>query len=134
MKAVILSVILILTSFFSQGQNLIGYAEKEIEKYMKENRQDLGQEIVSNSKFSYLKYSDSEDTQTLLFFLGSDSICKSIKLICDIRVKTEKVKEFNSIYKPYGENKWIDTRNGKNYLIEIRNDQWSYNIIIEPLK
>jgi len=134
MKTVILSVILILTSFFSQGQNLIGYAEKEIQKFMKENRQDMGKEIVSNSKFSYLKYSDSEDTQTLLFFLDSDSICKSIKLICDIRVKTEKVKEFNSIYKPYGENKWIDTHNGKNYLIEIRNDQWSYNIIIEPVK
>ena len=134
MKTVILSVILILTSFFSQGQNLIGYAEKEIQKFMKENRQDMGKEIVSNSKFSYLKYSDSEDTQTLLFFLDSDSICKSIKLICDIRVKTEKVKEFNSIYKPYGENKWIDIRDGKNYLVEIRNDQWSYNIIIKPVK
>jgi hypothetical protein len=134
MKTVILSVVLISTTYFSFGQNLVGYHGKEIEKYMKENCQEMIQEIVSNSKFSYLKYSDSEDTQTVLFFLDGDSICKSIKIICDIRVKTEKVKEFNSIYKANGENKWIDTRDGKNYLIEIRNEQWSYNIIIEPVK
>jgi hypothetical protein len=134
MKTVLLSLILIFTCYFSFGQNLVGYQGKEIKKYMKENCQDMSQENVSNSKFSYLKYSDTEDSQTLLFFLDCDSICKSIKMICDIRVKTEKVKEFNSIYKIYSENKWIDTRNGKNYLIEIRNEQWSYNIIIEPFK
>jgi hypothetical protein len=49
-------------------------------------------------------------------------------------VKSEKVKEFNSIYKIIGENKWIDKRDGKDYLIEVSDEQWSSIIIIEPAK
>jgi hypothetical protein len=116
------------------GQNLIGYTDKEIRKYMKENRTEMNFNNVTNSKFNYLKYSDNSDNQTLLFFLDPDSVCKSVRLICDLSVKSEKVKEFNSIYKTSGENKWIDNREGRNYLIEIIDGKWSCIINIEPDK
>ena len=89
---------------------------------------------VVNDKFSYLKYSDSADSQTLLFFLNQDSICKSVKMICDLNVKAEKEKEFNAIYKTNGENQWIDKRDGKDYFVMIRSEKWSCIITIEPTK
>ncbi len=89
---------------------------------------------VTNSKFKYLKYSDSSDSQTLLFFLNPDSVCKSVRMICDVSIKAEKVKEFDLIYKKSCENSWIDKRDGKDYLIEIRDEKWSCIITIEPYK
>ena len=53
---------------------------------------------VVNSKFRYLKYSDNSENQTLLFFLNPDSVCKSVRMICDMSMKTRKIKEFNSHY------------------------------------
>ena len=123
-----------LTGTGSYGQNLIGFNGKEIQQYMKENRKDMSYEKVTNSSFKYLKYSDSDNSQTILFFLNNDSICKSIRLICTPGLKAEKKKEFNSIYKKSGENKWVDNRDGKDYLIKVRDEEWSCIITIEPGK
>jgi hypothetical protein len=134
MKNIILFSIFILACFITYGQNLIGYNGKEIQKYMKENRKDLSSEKVTNNFFKYLKYSDSSDSQTLLFFLNHDSVCKSVRMICNFSAKAEKVKEFNSMYNKSGENRWIDTRAGKDYLIEIKDERWSCIVTIVPDK
>ncbi|MCX6327219.1 MAG: hypothetical protein NT144_11305 [Bacteroidia bacterium] len=131
MKIITLFAILIQTGICAYGQNLIGYNDKEIRKYMKENRAEMNFNKVTNSKFKYLKYSDNSDSQTMLFFLDRDSVCKSVRLICDLSVKADKVKEFNSIYKTSGENRWIDKREGKDYMVEIVDGKWSCIITIE---
>jgi hypothetical protein len=117
-----------------EGQNLVGYSGKDIQRYMKENRRDMNLENVTNSKFKYLKYSDNYDDQTLLFFLNDDSLCVSIRQIFSKNMKSEKVKEFNSIYKTSGVNSWIDHRDGKDYNIKLKDDEWSFSVIIEPEK
>jgi hypothetical protein len=134
MRIVSLFAGLLLTGYFTYGQNLVGFNSKEIQKYMKENRLDMNVEKVTNNRFKYLKYSNNSDSQTLLFFFTNDSICKSVRLICDQRIKAEKVKEFDSIYKKIGKNRWIENRNGKNYHIEIREEEWSCIVTIEPDK
>lgn len=134
MKIFTLFAILILTVICSYGQNLIGYNDKEIKKYMKENRGEMNFDNVTNKKFKYLKYSDRSDSQTLLFFLNPDSVCKSVRMICDVSIKEEKVKEFNFIYKKSGENRWIDKRDGNDYLVEIRDEKWYCIITLEPGK
>jgi len=58
----------------------------------------------------------------------------SERLICDLSVKVEKIKEFDSIYRKSGENRWIENRDGKNYLIEIKDEKWSCVITIEADK
>ncbi len=131
--------VILLLSLFSfscllSGQNLIGFKDFEIRRFMKENKGDMNINKVNNYSFNYLKYTDNSDSQTLLFFLTTDSVCRSIRIICDSIVKTEKVKEYNSLYKKKGENIWVDTRNGKDYLIEIRDEQWCSVITIEPFK
>jgi adenosylmethionine-8-amino-7-oxononanoate aminotransferase len=134
MKIITLSAALILTSIYAQSQNLIGYNPKEIQKYMKENHREMNYNNVVNSKFSYLKYSDNLDNQTMLFFLNPDSVCRSVRIICDFSMKSQKIKELNSQYVKNGENKWIDRRDGKEYLIEIMEGKWSCVISIENKK
>jgi hypothetical protein len=134
MKIVTLSAVFILTCICAQSQNLIGYKEKDIVQYMKVNRSEMNFNNVVNSKFSYLKYSDNQDNQTVLFFLNPDSVCRSVRIICNATMKAEKEKEFNSRYIKKGENRWIDKRDGKDYLIEVNDGQWSCVISIEPYK
>jgi hypothetical protein len=132
MKFITLFTVVTLTGICAYGQNLIGLNDREIRKYMKEYRSEMSFNNVTNNKFLYLKYSDSSDSQTLLFFLNPDSVCRSIRMICDVSVKAEKVKEFDSIYKKSSENRWIDNKEGKDYLIEIRDEMWSCIITIKP--
>ncbi len=134
MKIISLLAFIIVMGSVSYGQNLIGYNDYEIRKLMKENKRDMNFEKVINNKFIYLKYSDNSDSQTILFFLSPDSVCKNVRIICDKGIKAEKVKEFNQLYKKNGDNKWIDRKGRKDYLIEIKDEKWSTVITIEPGK
>lgn len=134
MKIIALLAFFFVTGSVTSGQNLIGYKNDEIRKFMKENNRNMNFVKVTNDKFLYLKYSDNSDSQTLLFFLSPDSVCKSIRIICDQGSKKDKVKQFNTLYKKSGENKWIDRRGGKDYLVEIKDEKWSSIITIEPFK
>jgi hypothetical protein len=113
------------------GQNLIGYSEKDIRQYMAENQKSMiFQNFINNSTFKYLKYSDRAESQTLLFFLNEQLVCKSIRVVCDKSLKTEKIKECNSLYKKTNNNQWSETKNGKSYLIELKEEEWSFNVTI----
>ena len=101
---------------------------------MKENRKDMHFNTVKNSRFSYLKYSDNSESQTILFFLTPDSICKGVRVICDNSMKPEKIRELNDSYKKIADDKWIDHHDGKNYLIKFKDEEWSCSITIEPEK
>lgn len=134
MKIIQLSAVFILLSIFAQSQNLIGSDEQEIRKYMKDNLKEMNYNNVINSQFKYLKYSDNSDNQTILFFLNNDSVCKDVRIICDVSMKPKKVKEFNAKYDKDGDNKWIEKKNGKEYIIEIVDGMWSCVISIKPKK
>jgi len=122
------------TGSIVSGQNLIGYKDPDIRKFMKENRKDMNIDKVTNSKFNYLKYSDNHESQTVLFFLNADSVCNSIRMICDEPTKAQKIKEFNEKYKSTGINKWIDSRAGKDYIIRVEDEPWSSIITIQAAK
>lgn len=134
MKIITLSAALMFTCIYAHSQNLIGYNPKEIQKYVKENHSEMNYNNVVNSKFSYLKYSDNSENETMLFFLNPDSICRSVRIICDVTMKSRKVKELNSQYIKSGANKWIDKRAGKEYLIELMEGKWTCVISINSEK
>ncbi len=129
----VLSTLLFLISVNLNGQNLIGYSEQEIRKYMTENKKDMSyQNFVNNTTFKYLKYVDTDETQTLLFFLTGKSVCKSVRLVCDKSLKTKKLKECDGLYTRTGNDQWTETKNGKKYLIELREEDYTFNITIKP--
>jgi hypothetical protein len=134
MKIISILSFLIIMGSVSYGQNLIGYNDYEIRKFMKDNKREMNFDKVMNNKFIYLKYSDNSDSQTILFFLSPDSVCKNVRIICERGMITDKVKEYDKLYKKNGNNKWIDRHGGKDYLIEIKDEKWSCVITIEPGK
>lgn len=96
---------------------------------MRDNQKNMDfQKFTNNSTFKYLKYVDRDDSQTLLFFLTADSVCKSIRLICDKSLKNLKTKEFDNIYKKGGENVWTEIKDGKRYIIELKDEDFSLSI------
>jgi len=111
------------------GQNLVGYNAKEIRQHMKDKQKEfIFQNMIMNNTFKYLKYQNRNETQTLLFFLTSDSICKMIRLISDKSMVQEKINELNSKYSRSGNNLWNETRDGKKYKIELKDEEWSFNV------
>ncbi len=116
------------------GQNLIGSNDREIRRYMKDNHREMNLNNVTNDRFYYLKYSDNSDSQTLLFFLNRDSVCQSVRMICTPELKKGRESEFNMIYRKTGNNSWIDRKDGKDYLIRMRDEEWACVITIEPDK
>ncbi|HOU95121.1 MAG TPA: hypothetical protein PLN06_00660 [Bacteroidales bacterium] len=132
-KAFIIIITGCLIVFFpAKGQpNLIGYHEREVRNYMKVNQKDMVlQGLTFNNTFRYLKYTDRGQTQTLFFFLSADSVCRSIRLLCDKNLKDNKIAELNSKYKPIGNNQWEDERNGQKYSVELKDEEWTLNISI----
>jgi hypothetical protein len=98
---------------------------------MREKYTDMNfQNFINNNTFRYLKYSDSDDTQTLLFFLNADSVCKGVRLIFDKNLKDRKIKELDANYKKNGENGWCETKNGKNYNIDLKEEEWTCSLTI----
>jgi hypothetical protein len=134
MKKITLFVSFILFCVIAQSQNLIGLNGKEIREYMKANYNEMNYNKVVNYKYQYLKYSDNSENQTILFFLGRDSICKEVRVTCDTGLKQQKLKELDSRYKKSSENSWIEKRNGKNYNINMKEGKWSLVISIEAEK
>lgn len=132
MRKFALSFILTYIVIGLSGQNLIGFTGNEIMKYMNRNEKDMNYNRVSNSSYKYLKYTDNSDTETILFFLNNDSVCYSIRMICDLGKKVEKVKQFDKVYRKTGNNQWTDRRNGKNYHVVLKDEEWSSIITIEP--
>jgi hypothetical protein len=101
---------------------------------MKKNYCDMNYNTVINNNYNYLKYSDNLENQTVLFFLAPDSVCRNVRIICDMSIKSQKLKELNSKYLKSGENIWIDKQEGKEYLIEMTDGKWSCVISIETKK
>ena len=136
MKTILVSVIIgFLVSFNLNGQNLIGYSEKDVRQYMADNQKEMTfQNFINNSTFKYLKYSNKDETLTLLFFLNEQSVCKSVRRVCDKSLRAQEIKELNSKYKKKGNNLWAETKNGKNYLIELKEEEWSFNITIKLIE
>jgi hypothetical protein len=134
MRFFALTAFLLLIFHCASAQNLIGHKGSEIKKYMRENNKEMSLNNVTNDKFIYLKYTDNSDSNTTLFFMNKDSICKSIRIICDDNVKVQKRKEFDQLYKKKDENHWIEMKGGKEFLIEVKDGKWSNEITIEQVK
>jgi len=134
MKITTFSALLLFMCIHVQAQNLIGFNQKEIREYMKVHCSEMSYNNVVNEKFKYLKYSDNQDNQTLLFFLDPDSVCRYMRLICDRGLKPEKIKELDAMYTKSGDNKWIEKRDGKEYLIQVMDEKWSFIVTIEQKK
>lgn len=134
MRIVLTLILYLLAACSGLAQNLVGLSSSEIRDYMKTNHSNMNYNQVVNSKFSYLKYTDNDETVTMLFFLDDKSVCRSIRSVYDLSLKEKKLKELDSLYKRNGDNKWIHIRNGITYLVTMKVEKWACTVTIEPEK
>jgi hypothetical protein len=125
---------LMISGSMVSGQNLIGYNYKEIRNYMKEKMNDMSMSKVRNSVYSYLKYSDFAETQTILFFLTPDSLCSGVKVIFSSDMLSEKRKELDSQFKKIRNDNWIDSHGGEKYLVKLIEEKWTCTVTYEREK
>ena len=71
-----------------------------------------------------------KDIRQCFFFLSDDSVCRSVRLVCDKSLKNKKIAELNSVYKPGGENQWEEEKKGQKYLIDLKEEEGTFNISI----
>jgi len=134
MKIFAFSLLFSMSCILGFSQNLVGYKSADIQKYMKEKHANMNFNKVVNSKFSYLKYTDNDDMQTILFFLNENAECSAIRLVVDTSLKAAKVREFNSNYEKRGDNTWLDRKEDKNFLVKLKDEKWACTITIEAEK
>lgn len=98
---------------------------------MKENKKELNFDNVKNEYFKYLKYPDNSG-MTILFSPGSDSVCNSIRIICDRHSRLLNIKEFDTLYR---KRKHMDRfawwKKLRGY---TRDEEWSGIFSIQPEK
>ena len=128
------TIVVLLLIFFSvsvSAQNLIGYKLRDIKKYMRENQRSMSfQGLTFNKTFKYAKFADRDGMQTTLFFLTADTVCKSIRMVCDKSMKTDMLKDLDQKYRKTGTNQWTGGKEGTDYLIELRDEEWTFNLTI----
>ena len=131
-KKVLLVLLTLTVTLNLFSQNLLGYKLKDVQKYMRENQKTMSfQGLTFNNSFKYAKYADEDGNQTTLFFLTSDSVCKSIRMICDKSLESHIISDLDSKYAKEEKNVWSETKNGKTYLIELRDEDFTFNITIK---
>ena len=134
MKYIVLIFIFIICSLCIKGQNLIGYDSDQIIKYMNKNHTNLVLETnFKNDHYKYLKFTDGQlDSTTILFFLSEKDKCTSVKMIYDLSMKKEILKDLNSLYTRINENEWRDKSRRRKATIILTEEDWFLTVSIKP--
>ena len=132
MKKIFVLFVLILMSYITIGQILIGKNEDEIVEYMEEKYPQYEHSTGGfGSSSSSVKFVDANGDRTLMFFLDDNGLCKYSKLILDIEEYDKTIKLLNSKYKKLGDNKWITSKGGEEYLMSIDKTEWMFSIVTQ---
>lgn len=118
-----------------QGQNLLNTKPEEILKYVEKNYPEMTLEKdFKNDKYKYLKFTDGDETVTMLFFLSEENRCTSIRFIYDPDMKKAIIEELNKKYRYVGENLWYDGKSKNKASIEMKTEDWFITVSISPVK
>jgi hypothetical protein len=134
MRISVLLFLMFLEASTAGGQDLIGQHTGEIRHYMKTNRSDMYPNEVKNTMFSYLKYTDNAERQTILFFLDGDSVCSSVRIISDRSMRSGLLADLDSQFKRTGDMTWIDFQGDRKILVRFTDEKWSCTITYENEK
>ena len=122
------TIFLIILSFPLKSQHLIGLSKDEIENEMKSHYPYFMLDDKSiNMVYKYLKYLNTVRDETLLVFLSDSNICSSTKLISDYS-NLDLVKSDMKKFKPVGRDQWVYSKDGKEYIIKMKREEWFFSL------
>ena len=137
MRKSIYGLLILVIQFFTIGmleaQNLVGMEKDDIMDEMNTRYKGFRLNTSAvNHVYKYLKYEDDINQITILFFLSDDNKCTMVREMYDYSNINDVLKELNTSYKQDGKNHWSDSKNGKNYDIELTEGDWFFTVTIKP--
>lgn len=109
-----------------QKQNII--------EQMRKNKPNFNQQDVINKQYDYLKYEDNMGERTILFFLSNKKQCTKIKLMSDYSYLDQTIDSLNEHYQKIKKHKWKYTRNGEDYVIQLKQKKWYFTLVSQKRK
>jgi len=114
----------------ANSQNMLGFSKADVQKQMTSNFSKFSPSSFGiSTNMNTLKYIDSKNDRTLIFYFDKSEKCEYSKMIEDMESFDARIKEFNGKYKTNGNLKWIDVKNGKNYNVRIEKEEYIFNVI-----
>ena len=119
---------------FLKAQNYVGYSAEEIKEKMKETFPDYSPEKVINKTYNYLKYTDSMDERTNLFFLSDDNVCTFVKMMSNYSYLDAFQKALDKRYQKVEDDKWEYKKGDELYSITMKKEEWYFTLITKKKK
>ncbi|MFH2143134.1 MAG: hypothetical protein ABIJ97_11965 [Bacteroidota bacterium] len=131
-----LQLLLIIATFFLlmdslNSQILIGMKETDIIKYMEQNLKSYTLNTGFGATPTTVKFIDSKNDRTIIFFLDDKKKCKYSKLMLDIEEWDKTIEVMNKTYSKSGELKWAVKKDGKNYELYAEKTEWMFSIVTQ---
>ncbi len=130
MRKFLVIIALLILSAGLQAQHFIGLHKDNVIKLMRENyREFYNDNSFTNKHFNYLKFVDNTGSQTWLFFLTEDDICKYHKRMVDYAYMNEIETELNGRGMKTGSDEWEYMSKGKSYTVTLTRDEWFFTVV-----
>lgn len=118
-----------------RSQNYIGLHKDSIRVLVPKNYPGfVFAKEVSNYDKSFIKFENTYEEQTILFVLNEDGFCTYVSRMYNTWLFNKLKDDFN---KKYGNSKnliWNQTKDGKQYEVELRKGIWFVTVITRPKK
>jgi hypothetical protein len=125
----ILIVWLLLSSFRTNAQNFIGMTKDQIILEMNTTGKNFKLNTSAiNPYYKYLKFENSIDEITILFFLSADDVCTLVRKMCDYANINDEISDLNRRYKRLNKDKWTYSDKGITYLVTLEESEWYFTI------
>ena len=135
MKIIPVIVLLIIT-FENEihSQLFVGLKSSEVIQQLNAERHFHQETNFKNDTYKYLKFYNRSDEETLIVFLTYDDRVRVTRLMSDYSNLDNRTKELNRNYKKVRQNCWVGTRDGKEYLIELKKEDWYFTLTTKEKK
>lgn len=123
----------VILSLSINAQNYIGFHKDDIAKLMpQEYKGFYFEKEVNVDNRAFLKYVNTVEEQTLLFMINTDGICTAVSRMYNTWLHEQVVSELNIKYQQVSTNKWLEVKDGKEYILTLIKGKWFLTLTIRP--
>ncbi|MFH2094416.1 MAG: hypothetical protein ABIJ16_01855 [Bacteroidota bacterium] len=131
MKNLLPVLLMIVTACSLYAQVLIGMTDDDIIEYIEKNYPNYTLNTGFGATSNTVKFVDDKNDRTMIFFLDEKNRCKYSKLMLDIGEYDKTVEVLNKTYKKIGDMKWVQRKEGVDYLLIIEKTDWMFSILTQ---
>jgi len=117
------------------AQNFIGFNRQQVKSMAKDSLPGFffAKEIQNGDK-SFIKFENTFEEQTVLFIFNEKGVCTAVNRMYNFFERESVSKELSTKYRKISKNEWQFRRNGKDYSVILKDDEWFMKLIIKPRK